>query len=168
MRRLVLLALAACTHPESDVGIYHVSARTATSGPCTTVGDPTDPAIPDRQIALDPTNHGQIGWAWCDSPAMCDSIGSDGYYHADGDHWLNVVARVENAPDNRIACNLQYNTMKIERNGSLLHVDLLERTTGGDVNACTEAAAIAALANETFCYTIDRYDLALPALVPGG
>ena len=172
MRRFVLLVFAACTHsPESDAGIYQVSARTlATGGPCaTTIGDPVDFAVPDRQIAVNPADPHQLGWAWCDSTMMCDSINDGFWYDPSGDHWLNIVARVENAPDNGIACDLQYNTLTIARHGSTLHVDVLERTTGGgDVNDCTTAAAIAMLANETWCYNIDRYDLALPALVPGG
>ena len=139
-------------------GMYRVTARQfATGGMCTDPGDPTAPAVPDFQLAA---MGDELAWAWCDSPTQCDPIHSIDYFAPDGDHFTKIDASVHNAPDNGTACTLSYDTLAVHRMGTLVHVDLLNRGTVGDVANCTVDQAIAKLANDAYCSGIDRYDLA--------
>jgi hypothetical protein len=161
MKRIAALVLSVgCTSPESDTGIYQVAARNFDPGSvlCTAPGEPTPPAVPDFQLTMN--DHGQLAYAWCDSPTECDPLGALDYFDPNGDSWRRATALVVNAPDEGgQVCSLGLDTLAIHRSGDTVHVDLLRKDASDEVAACTPARAIAKLESDTFCSIVDRYDL---------
>jgi hypothetical protein len=152
---------AGCTdHSTLVTGMFRVTARNFDGGLCTSPGRPTAPAVPDFELATDANHSGQLAYEWCDSPTQCDPIGSFDWFVADGDHFTRVTALVHAAPDNRTACSLGFDTLTIRETGANVHVDLLLKSSSGDIASCTPERAIAALENSAYCRTVDRYDLA--------
>jgi hypothetical protein len=158
---VVTVALAGCLSggPEAAPGVYQVQARdfdsNATS--CSDAGKPTMPATPFFQLELGPD--GRLAWAWCVKPERCDNFNSADWFVADDDHWLRAFAFVAAAPDEGPSfCALNYDTLWVERDGDMVHVDLLRRFGHGPAEGCTQERAIAELASKN-CELVDRYDL---------